>query len=209
MQRAARITSPYVRVGWDRGAREPKHVQPSNSFRAALKTKDTSLLVNCLCSTKPTRVKRHNTVRSLVSRAQGGQGRSSLSIFFAQPTEYDNKSIEFGKIWSIFPLTHRLAMPSTISPLHWRKLFCELHPHPGRNPGEKMIGYLYALSRVRPTASLLAAINIPLGRWGTSRHVRFSLLVYHTQVLEHAVDLRRSRPGDVISIPYEVTVGHG
>eukprot|EP00903_Cladosiphon_okamuranus_P017577 g16190.t1 len=29
------------------------------------------------------------------------------------------------------------------------------------------------------------------------------------KVLEHAVDLRRSRPGEVISIPYEVTVGQG
>jgi len=28
-------------------------------------------------------------------------------------------------------------------------------------------------------------------------------------VLEHAVDLRRSRPGDVIHVPYEVTIGQG
>lgn len=29
------------------------------------------------------------------------------------------------------------------------------------------------------------------------------------QILEHAVNLRRSRPGDVINIPYELTVGYG
>lgn len=30
-----------------------------------------------------------------------------------------------------------------------------------------------------------------------------------SQVLEHAVNLKRSRPGDIVRIPYEVTVGYG
>lgn len=29
------------------------------------------------------------------------------------------------------------------------------------------------------------------------------------KILEHTVNLKRSRPGDVVNIPYEVTVGHG